>query len=196
MNEKTNKIIQNKLVYILGKPGKGKTFCAVFVASFYNRIYSNFEILKNGRKINKDIKTIKDATEIDYNDEKWIIVLDELGINNNSRRSMTNDNMELNELPMLSRKKNVDILYLAQLSFLGDKVFREMANFEFKMNSWFDGKDHLMFWADIYTRDEWKSFFHKSVLMDLMEFSVLTGVTYNSLEESRMTKKAKTFVLA
>ncbi len=97
---------------------------------------------------------MKDASDIEYSDTKGVVVLDELGINNNSRRSMSKDNMELNELPMLSRKKNVDILFIAQLSFMGDKVFRELANYEFRMNSWFDSKDHLIFSADIYTRDE------------------------------------------
>lgn len=37
-------IIQNRIYTIYGKPGKGKTLFATFLASFHKRIYSNYSI--------------------------------------------------------------------------------------------------------------------------------------------------------
>lgn len=78
-----------------------------------------------------------------------IISLDELGINANSRRSGSDDNIELGKLPMLGRKKKCDIIAIGQLLYSIDKYFRDLAEIIIDMRSfWRGGK--LLFEAKVY----------------------------------------------
>ena len=69
-----------------------------------------------------------------------------------------------------------------------DVYFRELANYRFEMHAWFEKKDYLMFEAKIYGSGD---SIMKIARFDLFEFSRLTGVSYNTLESSRIEKKSK-----
>jgi hypothetical protein len=142
-------IIQNKIIRIVGKPGQGKTYFAVFLASFYPRIYSNVDIFHHGKKINVSIQNMGDVENINFEETKGVVLLDEGGININARKSMSDANFEFAKLGMLGRKKNVDIFVLSQLDRMVDVYFRELAYYTFKMRAYYVKKDYLMFEARV-----------------------------------------------
>lgn len=187
-------IVRNKIVLILGRPGEGKSFLSVFMASVYPRIYSNIAILdKSWKTISNYIKNLEDVSKISFSPKKWVIVLDEWWINLNARDSMSSQNREFWELGILSRKLNVDIILCGQLGRMIDVYFRELAHYTFHMHAWFDRKDYLLFEAKIFSGIGENIV--KVARFDLFEFSRLTWITYNSLETSRIEKRKKHEVL-
>lgn len=185
----TNKIIKNKIVSIVWRPWEWKTFFWVFLASFYKRIYANVDIFQGWKLLNKKIVNIWDVNSISYDDTKGVVLLDEWGINVNARKSMSDSNMEFWELAMLWRKKNVDIIIISQLKRMVDVYFRELANYVFEMRSYFVSKDYLMFECKVYNEYGW---IQKVLKMDLIEFTNLTWITYDTKESSRIEKTKKT----
>ena len=177
-------ILQNRIVRIHGDPWTGKTFFACFIAADYGRIYANFEIYdkaRPGKTRNGKIASLYEIDKIKYSPNKGIVILDEGGLNVNSRRSSSNENLEAAKLAMLWRKKNVDILMIAQLDYSLDKYFRDLASVNIHMRSWRVGKEKLMFEATIKDRsDEILNIFE----VDLMEWSKISGITYDTKERS------------
>jgi hypothetical protein len=114
----------------------------------YTRIFANFEIYKNEkfekiywkkkeiykRMINNLIRTYEELNNIQYSDNKWVLIIDEAWINFNSRNSMSKMNKKFNELMFISRKKNLDIIIIWQLFFTIDKVLRQLSTYNFVMN--------------------------------------------------------------
>lgn len=183
-------IIRNKIILIQWRPWEWKTFLAVFIASFYKRIFSNVDILKDWKSLSTFIKDIEDLKKIEFSPIKWVAILDEWGININARRSLSKENQVFWELGMLGRKLNIDIIICAQLWRMIDVYFRELANYIFEMHAWFEKKDYLLFEAKIYW--SWWNSIIKIARFDLFEFTRLTWITYNTLESSRIWKKEKT----
>lgn len=179
-------IIQNKIIRIVWKPGQWKTYFAVFLASFYPRIFSNVDIFRHWKKINVSIQNIWDVESISYEDTKWVVLLDEWGININARKSMSDANFEFAKLWMLWRKKNVDIFVLSQLDRMVDVYFRELAYYTFKMRAYHTWKEYLMFEARV-DGEYWN---HLKILkFDLFQWTKTTGITYDSKETSEMDLK-------
>lgn len=184
-------IIQNKIITIYWKPWSWKTLLSLFFASFYcrkgSKIYSNVDYFFNKKKINETIKDIKDIKKIPPQSQKWLVVVDEWWVNINSRRSMSDDNIELWQLWMLSRKKNIDIIVIAQLDYTIDKYYRDLSRSSFYMRSFFIKKDYLIFEADIFKND---NFFWKLEL-DLLFFIKNSLYSYDTAEESIFKKTKK-----
>lgn len=183
-------IIQNKIITIYWPPWSGKTMITeFFVWYFYmfwaKRIYSNVEYKYKNRIINKKIKDIKDLDRIKFAEDKWLAIIDEWWLNINSRRSMSSENLEYAKLGMLWRKKNVDIVIVAQLDYSIDKYFRDLSFCSIYMESFFYKKDYLMFEGTIYKKDYlvWKKEF------DLFYIVKNTNFSYNTLEESMIWNK-------
>lgn len=182
-------IIRNRIILIQGRPGEGKTFLATFIAAAYPRIYSNVNLFDaNGHPMSSFIRNIDDLQKIEFSETKWVAILDEWGININARDSHSKENRVYGELGMLWRKLNIDIIICAQLGRMIDVYFRELANYRFEMHAWFEKKDYLMFEAKIYWSGD---NIVKIARFDLFEFTRLTGVSYNTLESSRIEKKSK-----
>lgn len=123
---------------IYGLPGSGKTFFATFLACenpAYERVLSNVKIKKNGVQISRNITTIDDLFAFPFDEKKGLVIIDEGGVNNNARRSMSEGNMEMGKLAMLGRKLNCDIIMIAQLERMNDSYFRELATYSFEMES-------------------------------------------------------------
>lgn len=141
-------------------------------------------------KINKSIVELEDLEDIPYNDQKGLVIIDEGGLNVNARRSNTDANLEFAKLGILGRKKNVDIIIIAQLDIMVDKYFRMLSTYSLTMDSYFESKDKLMFTFRVTNR------FGNIVgekQFDLFEFSKRTGMTYDTKETSMIdrTKKKK-----
>lgn len=119
-----------------------------------------------------------------------MVALDELGINLNSRRSGSETNQEGAKLPMLGRKKNLDIIAIGQLLYSIDKYYRDLATIIIQMRSfWRAGK--LMFEATVYRGGS--DCDPKDILnvweFDLLLWAKITGITYDTLERAILDEK-------
>lgn len=188
----SQKIIQNKILNIFWLPGSGKTFLVSLIAYWYfvqkKPIIWNVDFFfKNDKRVNKRINSINDIKYIDYIEEGWLIIIDEWGLNANSRQSMSKSNMVFAEMLFLSRKKNCDLIFLAQLEFSVDKYIRFMAYRNVVMTSYFDGPNHLNFEMEIKKGDT--IIWYKNV--DLMLFAKDISFTYSTLESSKIDKRSE-----
>lgn len=182
------RIIKNKTILIVWEPWSWKSFFASYIAYSYflnwANIFSNIDFFykHKNNQINKKIWNTNDLKYIDFQEKKWLIIIDEAGINANSRRSSSNKNLEFNELTFLGRKKNCDIIYIAQLDFSVDKYIRALASYTIKMNSYFIRKDYLLYEYEI-TVNEYVGGYKE---VDLILFQRETEFFYSSLESSKI----------
>lgn len=189
-----NKIIRNKTILITGDPGSWKTFLSSFFAFSYfinnQKIFSNIDFFYKWwvERINKKIQKIQDIKYIDFQDNKWLIIIDEAWINANARRSMSDKNLEFNELTFLWRKKNCDIIYIAQLDFSVDKYIRSLATFQINMTSYWSWNHYLMYTMEIKKKDF--LIWYKEI--DLIAFARDSEFTYNTLESSKIESEKET----
>lgn len=182
-----SQVIQNKIYTIYWKPGTWKTWISVVFAAQYPIIYSTLKIFLNGKKISNDIRSIDDLERIQFHPEKSIFIMDEGGVNNNSRRSSSDANMEFWKLAMLWRKKNMDIVQISQLERMADVYYRELSECSICMTKpTFTWPNQLLFHYDIYRWD----YFEGSMDLDMMEWSKETGYSYDTLESWRIDLKS------
>lgn len=186
MATKNSRPIRNRLVMICGKPGSGKTLMAAYLISHYRRSYANFSVYdRSGKRINGLIRSIYGIDAIRYSDIDGVIALDEIGQNGSSRRSMSKENAELSKLPMLGRKKRLDIITMQQLDYSADKYFRDLCDHIYMMRSFFyDGR--LIFECEVYQggREPSPQSHINTWQFDLLEWSQITGISYNTLERA------------
>lgn len=139
-------------------------------------------------KVSNDIKCIDDIEKISFNETKGIVVLDESGLNINSRQSSSAENMQYARLGMLGRKKNVDILIIAQLERSVDVYFRELSTYSVEMRSYFEGKGKIMF--EVTAKGRFGNIISVQNV-DLVQWAEKENYTYNSLESSEIKKKER-----
>lgn len=175
------KIVKARIISIYGLPWEWKTFFASFLAWFYDRIFSNVDFYKNWKKINKTIKTMLDIDQIEFNENRGLIVIDEWWANANARRSMTDKNILFWRLWMYCRKKNCNVVMISQLERMADVYFKELSYYHFEISSYFSGPDYLMFEVQIKNR-HWDLI--KIVNYDLIKYSNKYKITYNTLDYS------------
>jgi hypothetical protein len=155
-----------------------------FIASTYPYIYSNIDVKHKWKSIlTKKIDSLSDIEHIKFQDKKAIVMVDEWWVNINSRRFMTEANLEFSQLAMLWRKKNVDICIITQREFMIDKNFRELAKFVISMRAYFVWYQKLMFEFKI---SAW-GIFKKAWKIDLMKWGEMTNFTYDTLDSARIS---------
>lgn len=180
-NFSPQKIIKTRIISIYWLPGEWKTFFASFLSFFYKRVYSNVDFYQNWKKRNKTIKSFLDIENIKYDDEVWVLILDEAGANINSREAMSENNKKMWRLAMLSRKFNINIIVISQLERMQDVYYREMSFYHFEMRSYFTWPNYLLF--DVMIKDRfWNIIANKT--LDLIKFSRVFNYTYNTLDKS------------
>lgn len=96
---------------------------------------------------------------------------------------MSNNNLENAKLPILSRKKHVDVIYIAQLEIMGDVYVRDLSEYHIQMISYFIHWWSLVFKAKVKT-SEWELIVIKKV--DLVWFLEWSGIEYDTLDEAKM----------
>lgn len=178
-------IVQNCIIMVTGLPWSGKSFFATFLASFYREIFSNLDITRMGILVSNRMKDLKDAKKIWFSNVKWCILIEEAWVNINSRKWQSEENMEFSALGMLWRKKNKDIIVIAQLARTVDINIRELCKYRFDMRSFRVGS-WIMFEVTIY--DRWGNIMWSKEI-DLVRWANMTGFSYNTLEESIITNK-------
>lgn len=186
-----------KSVLIFWDPGHWKTAMASVMSLDYKRVYSNVDFFIHRKKTNKRIKGMDDINKIPYDPlVKGVIIIDEMWVNGNARRSQSESNMTFGELDMLKRKKNCDLIWIAQLFRMFDVYQRELAALLIEMRKfhkpWYKRpffnarrlESKINSWTKVhYTAEREIDIFqiHKEVWME-----------YDQLSESRLeTKKEK-----
>jgi hypothetical protein len=71
---------------------------ALSLAMDYKRIYSNFQIIKDGEQINHTLESVEAITNIRFSYTHGVIIIDESGLNYSSRMSLSRDNRALTEI--------------------------------------------------------------------------------------------------
>lgn len=187
-----NKQITNKIINIFWLPGSWKTLLATCMTCDYTRIFANYEIQKTHimqekiywkkkiykTLINQLIRSYNELQLIQYNDTKWLLILDEAWINFNSRNSMSRLNKKFNELMFISRKKNLDIIIIWQLNFTIDKVLRQLSTYNFIMN-WKKWKEFEYF---LYKNTTFWETFISTFKINLLKILSKLRLEYNTLD--------------
>lgn len=174
-------IIQNAIYWVYGLPWSGKSMFGMMVASLYPRIYGNLEIRRFWRIVSNQCANIEEIERIPFWKEKGVCVIDEAGLNVNSRRSSDDANLAYGKLGMLSRKKNIDIFVIAQLDYSVDKYLRDLSSFTFNMSSFFESWEGLKFSTMIKDRF-WQILWAKE--LDMLEYMRISWYSYQTLDES------------
>lgn len=117
---------------IYGDSWHGKTLLALWLALYYKRVYSNVDFYQRNSlgflvKRNRNLYTMDDIEKVDYEDEPGLILMDEMWGNSNSRRSMTDANMITSDLFFRWRKKNCNVIWIAQRFMSFDVNGRDLA---------------------------------------------------------------------
>lgn len=183
-----SKILQTKIISITWLPGSWKSFFAMYLASFYDQIFSNLKIYCDDVKMSNDIITMEDIAGIWFHEKKSVTILDEWALNFNSRRSMSNQNLSFIELGVLSRKHHTDIIHISQRERFVDVWLRELSWATFELESYYIWKDYLIF--EITVKNRFGQFV-KTMKADLFEFSQKHKWTFSTLEQSRIEKQKK-----
>ncbi len=142
-------MISNKITAIVWKPWAGKTALStiliwIWVKSWdYKRVYTNYEIKwipKNVKYTKLKWKTDLDELEnLDINAKippKGILVLDEAGRNLSSRNYNSIINKMFSSFLMISRKANLDIIWIAQRFGSVDVNYRALVEYMWKPKIW------------------------------------------------------------
>ncbi|MCR4284451.1 MAG: hypothetical protein NUV97_00205 [archaeon] len=100
---------------ILGARGSGKTAIGVkFLENIYTKSKKKcFALGFKSEEFPSWIKIVSDISELE--NDSWVLI-DEGGITFNSRSSMSNANKMLSQLILISRHKNLNILFISQNS--------------------------------------------------------------------------------
>ena len=192
-------ILEIKIVSVIGEPWYWKSFLSLFLAVWYHqkywkqtRIFSNIDFFYKNKKINNTIKWVEDAKKIEFSKIPWLCIIDEGGQNINARRAMSDDNIILaNELWALARKKNLNVVYIAQLDRMLDIYIRELSFLNIRLlkptrdlQEYPDGR--LIFHIEMKKKE--KIIWYRD--LNLFEL-LLMGYSYNTLEISKLEKTKK-----
>jgi len=102
------------IIGIIGEMGSGKTLSAVYLASILkNKGYYIISNMKNF-KLNNDLLYNPEMLKELNPNKKYLIIIDEIYVYADSRRSTSKKNLLLSYLLFQSRKRNLDIIYTAQ----------------------------------------------------------------------------------
>jgi len=176
--------IKFKNIIIYWKGGEGKSiFCNLLVEG-YDRIYSNNDFFQNWKKLNVSISNMATLNHIKYSDTPWIVIIDEWGVNLNSRRAMSKKNIEFSELLFLWRKINCYFIWISQRFTSLDSNQRELADLVIQMHKISRKGTHPIFIAMREKMIQNRLIFDAEWKIDVISRMKATWRTYNTLEKS------------
>lgn len=180
------------MLLITWKEWSGKTMIATILWSFYSNIVSNYDIFQNEKKINKTFENVTDLIDLPFSKKKGVIIFDEMWVNANARESMWSANILLSKFIVVSRKTNMDIIFIGQRDWMIDKNVRQAAHWKIEMYSYFLRPDYLMFkWRVKKLDNQWNEYLCKIFSFDGIKWLKLLNLKYNSLEKSVLSNSMK-----
>lgn len=186
--------LETKSIIIYGDPGSWKTQTAWLCTLWYTRIYSNVDFYKNWKRTNTPIHYMSDIKKMEFDEKPGILVLDEMWVNWNSRKSMSKDNIEFWKLGMLQRKFNLYVVWIAQQDFSFDKNQRLSAHLILHCRALeFEDKDPVI----VVTRERVLKgssnfMFEAERIINILKIQKILWYSYNQLDQSVIIWKSKT----
>lgn len=197
----SNKYLDNNVFSIIWERWAWKTQLACILASDYQEIFSNFELKIKWKKINKynwnlkfeDWKPFLWKIELKKSNQKKIIIQDEAGINYNSKKSQTKENMSFSEFVIVSRKYNFDIIFITTQDYSINKDFRYETNFRFNCSKKFDedGNFYTLVEKLKLNRYTWKIELIDEYKMYWIILLKKLGISYDTTDIARTTETKK-----
>lgn len=183
-----NQEIENKIIIIYGKMWRGKTLNAILTATFDfpKRIYWNVRIYKKDKEISKFVSSKKDIETIRFSYTPWLLIMDEGAINMNSRRSMSNINLYLTELIVLSRKKNCSLIFISQAFENLDINVSRLCDLIIQMHKISRYGRYPLFIAEIKSQYRGRLLTTAKFKIDILKHFEHEKIKYNTLESSRI----------
>ncbi len=129
MNFTKNKL-DNIIIGIFAPPGEGKTLLATLIAWAYDFVWAVYDIHwhDNFYRIRDytDIENLKIIRKWVNIKKKWLLIIDEVNVNFSNQNFQSKSNKWMWKFLMLSRKLNLDVMFVWQRAGWADKVIREM----------------------------------------------------------------------
>lgn len=189
LSNNIEKEIDTQTFIVYGKMRNWKTLNAVCMAlDFYPRIYSNVNIYQNWKSIVKFLESYQDIKTIRFSYTPGILIIDEAGLNVNSKDTFNKDNRLMAEVLFLIGKKNLSLIWIAQRFWSIDINARELADAIIEMRKYSRKNWHPLFTAVKQKQKGAKLEWITSYTLDSISILKKYWITYNQLEESRLSK--------
>lgn len=191
IEQKNSENIQHEIdtrgIIIYWKQWHGKTLTAITLALDYEkRIYSNFNIYKNWKQLNKHINSFEDVSKIRFSYTPWIIVIDEAWINASSRKSLSKKNEILVETLYLVRKLNCSLIWIAQRFESMDVNIRSLSELILELYKKRRWKRHPTFIATKRKQKWTKLEYVRQYNIDNISIHKSLWITYNTLDKAKL----------
>lgn len=191
-----NQEIDMKTIIIHGKMRQGKTVTAIHMSldNRYNgRIYSNVDIYYNWTSIlTKKITDFMELDRIRFSYTHWLMIIDEAGLNANSKDGFSETSRLLQKVLFLAGKKNCSVIWIAQRFESIDINARVLADIIVQVKKIRRRDNHPTFklirQRQRRTQLERMYEFKLDVIGEMKEM----WITYNTLEESVLVNKIAT----
>lgn len=181
--------IDTNTFIVYGKMRNWKTLNAVCMAlDFYPRIYSNVNIYKNGKSIVNFIETYQQLKTLRFSYTPWVLIIDEAWLNANSKDTFSWDNRLLQEILFLIWKKNLSLIWIAQRFESIDINARVLADAIIEMKKIKRKWKPPIFIAIKHKQKGSRLEWINSYYLDSISILKAYNITYNQLEESKMSK--------
>jgi len=186
--------IDTKTFIVYWKMRNWKTLNAIIMAlEFYPRIYSNFQIYQNGQSIVKYIESYEYIKNIRFSKTPGVLIIDEAGLNVNSKDSFSKDSRIMHEVLFLIGKKNLSLIWIAQRFESIDINARSLVDIIIKMRKIQRPWKHPVFIATKQRlKKGWSLEFITSYNLDSLSIMKYYNITYDQLEASKITKSKDT----
>ena len=170
-----------------------KTLNAICIAlDYYPRIYSNVNIYKDWESIVNFLEGYQSIKNIRFSYTPWILVIDEAWLNVNSKDSFSKDNRLMQEVLFLIWKKNLSLIWIAQRFESIDVNARALVDLILQMTKIKRYNKHPIFKV-VKQKQKWGRLeFINSYKLDSISILKELGITYNQLEESKLSKTKDT----
>jgi len=188
-SQNIEKNIDTKTFIIHGKMRNWKTLNAICMwLCFYPRIYANLQIYQKWKSIVNFLEDYNSIKNIRFSYTPWVLIIDEAGLNVNSKDSFSKDNRIMQEILFLIGKKNLSLIWIAQRFGSIDVNARELADGIIEMKKRPRHKKHPIFVAIRQKQKGSNLKWINSYELDSISILNYYNITYNQLEESRLTK--------
>lgn len=185
--------IDTTTMIIYGKMRNWKTLNAICIwLEYYPRIYSNVNIYQNWKSIVKYLQDYKQISNIRFSYTPWILIIDEAGINANSKDWQSKDSRVLQEVLFLIWKRNLSLIWIAQRYESVDVNARALVDLTLKMTKIKRGWNKPPIFIVTKQKQVWQQLkFVASYELDSIAILKNYGITYDQLEESKLEKTKK-----
>ena len=186
-------ILENKIFAFIWDRGSWKTMLSSIFGEFenYKQVFSNFSLKYKNKKVirYKDFELYK---KLDFDDlSKKLLIFDEGGVNANSRSFASKINKLLSYFMFVSRKFNIDCVFITQDFETFDKNIRRQTNFLFEISNQLPFAIN----AEIWKMKNWqKTVFMWDYQIKALEIMELEKISYDTRDLTGFEDKIKEFL--